>query len=484
MYHELVYHDTLTRVTSRLVDRQSEVARLRRAADQPPQLVIMRGRRRVGKSFLIHHALAGYRGIAFQADQQPATAQLELFAREAARVLPGTPPVRFTDWDQALTFVGTQAATGPLVVVLDEFQWLWASEPHLDSILQRHWDAWQRNGAPVTVVLAGSALSLMERLLAHSNPLYGRAQYRPLLSSLDYRYAAEFADPGLPAEDKLMRFAVFGGIPQYQVWAGAAPLREILADRVLAVDEALYEEPLHLLRGEPQLRELGSYFALVAAIARGATRTSEIANVTGLDVPNLTRMLGRLVDLGYLEHRTPVAPRPEPKRSIYRLCDPYFRFWFRFVFPNRSLLARGRIGEALAEIDRDLPTFMGLAFEDCCREWVGRYAPAGLLPRCKELGAWWSRDGQVEIDIAGTGNRRFVLLGSCKWDRRVRTSTLGRLLDHRESLGPVAADAQLVIFGRGFEDTLVERAADHGVTLVSADDLFAPGTPSGPGRTR
>jgi hypothetical protein len=462
-----------------IVDREHEVARLRRAAGQPPQLVIMRGRRRVGKSFLLNHALSGYRGISFQADEQPASAQLDLFAREAARLLPGAPPLRFGDWDEALTFVGDQAASGPLVVVLDEFQWLWASEPHLDSILQRHWDAWQRAGTPVTMVLAGSALSLMERLLAHANPLYGRAQYRPLVQPLDYRYAAQFADPQLPADEKLMRYAVLGGTPQYQVWAGDAPLREVLAGSILAVDEALYEEPLHLMRSEPQLREPGSYFAVVAAIARGASRTGEIANVTGLDIPNLTKLLGRLVSLGYLELRGPVAPRPEAKRSIYRLRDPYLRFWFRFVFPNRSLLARGRVEDVLAEIERDLPTFLGLAFEDCCREWVGRYAPSGLLPACEELGAWWSRDGQVEVDVAGVRNHRFVLLGSCKWDRRVRTGTLGRLLDHRESLGPLAADAQLVIFGRGFDGALAERAPGHGVMLVSADDLFTSDPSSG-----
>jgi uncharacterized protein len=360
----------------------------------------------------------------------------------------------------------------PVVVVLDEFQWLWASEPHLDSILQRHWDRWQRAGTPVTMVLSGSALTLMERLLAHSNPLYGRAQYRPLLKPLDYRYATEFAASDLSAEDNLVRFAVLGGTPQYQVWAGDGRLRDVLVNAILAVDEALYEEPLHLLRSEPQVRDPGRYFATVAAIARGSTRPGQIANATGLDMPNLARVLSRLVELGYLELRHPVAPRPEPKRSIYRLQDPYFRFWFRYVFPNRSLLARGRVNEVLAEIEQDLPTFMGLAFEDCCREWVGRYAPPGLLPVCEELGVWWSRNGQVEIDVAGVGNRRFLLLGSCKWDRRVPTSALGRLLDQREALGPVAADAQLVIFGRGFEDALVERAPEHDVTLVSAADLF------------
>lgn len=148
-----------------------------------------------------------------------------------------------------------------------------------------------------------------------------------------------------------MRYAVLGGTPQYQVWAGADSLREILVDSVLAVDEALYEEPL----------------------------------------PNLTKVLGRLEDLGHVELRSP----------------------------------------------------------------------------------WWSRDGRMEIDIAGVSDRRFVQLGSCKWHQQARASVLGQLLDHREPLGPVADGAHLVIFARGFDDALVSKARTHGVTLVSADDLFA-----------
>jgi hypothetical protein len=457
----------------KLVDREEEIARLKEAIERPPQLVILRGRRRVGKSFLLDRCVQGRRNVFLQADEQTERAHLDLFAREAARLLPGQPPLRFEDWDAALRFVTDQASQGPLIVLMDEFQWLVRAQPAFASIIQRHWDSWDRERTPVTLVLCGSALALMEGLLARDAPLYGRAGYRPLLLPLDFRQAAAFAPAGADAMEKLQRYAVLGGTPQYQLWAGRGELTDVLVERILRKGESLYEEPLHLLREEQQIRDPGTYFAVVAAIARGATRPSEIANATQLEVPNLIKMLRRLSTLGYLETRAPVSPKREAKRTNYRLRDPFFRFWFRYVFPNRSLLERGRTREVLAEIERDLDNFMGAAFEDCCRDWVGRYATEKQAPCCEKLGAWWSRDGQTEIDVAGVSRRAYVLLGSCKWDRKTRTHILGRLLDHRDRLGPPAAAARLVIFARGFDPALIQRAEQEGVGLVTAAELFA-----------
>lgn len=459
--------------TATLIDRKEELARLREAIRRPPQLVVLRGRRRIGKSFLLVHALGRRRGVFFQADEQTEGAHLDLFAREVARLLGPRVPLSFDSWEEALETLGELAREKPLAIVLDEFQWLVAAQPALGSILQRHWDRWQRQRTPLTLVLSGSALRLMEGLLAPGAPLYGRADYRPLLAPLDYRDAATFAPEGASAEEKLRRYAVLGGTPQYQVWAGRGPLREAIAERVLAKGESLYEEPLHLLREEQEIRDPATYFAVVRAIAAGRTRVGEISNATGIPTPNLTKMLARLEALGYVEARGPLSPTgPERKRSSYRLLDTFFRFWFRFVFPNRSLLERGRVKEVLGTIERDMDTFMGLAFEDCCRDWVGRYAGVGDFPASQQLGSWWSRDGQTEIDVVGVSQGRYDLLGSCKWNKTAPSGVLGRLLEQRDALSKADA-ARLAIFARGFEPGLERRAADEGVALIGAEDLFA-----------
>jgi uncharacterized protein len=455
-----------------LVDRKPELTRLREAIRNPPQLVVLRGRRRIGKSFLLVHALRGGRGIFFQADEQPARTQLDLFSDEVARLTSPRVPLSFESWDQAFDTLAALAAAKPVAVVLDEFQWLVAAEPALDSILQRHWDRWQREGTAVTVILSGSALRLMEGLLEAGAPLYGRADYRLLLGPLDYRDAGELGPSRARAEQRLRRYAVLGGTPQYQVWAGRRGLSETIAERILTKGESLYEEPLHLLREEQEIRDPATYFAVVRAIAQGRTRVGEISNAAGIPTPNLTKMLARLESLGYVEARAPLSPTgPEAKRSSYRLVDPFFRFWFRYVFGNRSLLERGRVKEVLAVVERDLDTFMGLAFEDCCRKWVGRYADAERFGAPRELGSWWSRDGRLEIGIVGASRGSYELLASCKWNRSVSTDVLGQLLAHRDRL-PGAAGARLAIFGRGFDSRLRRRADEEGVILVAAEELF------------
>ncbi len=477
----------------RIIDRRDELARLRAAADTPPQLVVVRGRRRVGKSFLVAAAIGDRRALFFQADEQDERGHLALLAREASELVAGRPPLRFDEWDRALGFLGEQAALEPLVVVLDEFQWLWEAQPALDSLIQRHWDGWQRARTPITLILCGSSLVHMSRLLEPERPLYGRADYRPLITPLDYRWAAGFAtrgpigptasvqlDDADAAEALLRRYAVLGGTPQYQLWGGPGPILEVIERRILASGESLYEEPLHLLREERAIRSPGSYFEIMRVVAAGATKHNEIAQQARIETAALPRMLNRLMELGYLELREPLEPLGfATRRGVYGIRDPFFRFWFRYVLPNRSRLERGRIGEVLAAVAADLDTYMGLAFEDCCREWVGRYAEG--LPALAEVGSWWDRRGRTEIDVVGTARGRYALVGSCTWDAAADARVLGRLRRDAEALG--AADrARLAIFARGFADDLIEAAAREDVRLVPASELFAP-DPARPGGT-
>jgi AAA+ ATPase superfamily predicted ATPase len=456
-----------------LIDRERERALLLEARRNPPSLVVLIGRRRVGKSFLLASVLNGRRVISFQAEEQDERGQLELLAREIARVLPGQPPLQLSDWADALAFLEREALErGALVVVLDEFQYLCAAQPALPSTIQRAWDRWQREDVPIVLVLSGSALTFMEGLLTHSAPLYGRATQRPFLTPLDYRDAARFVR-STSAEALLRRYAVLGGTPQYQVWAGDRPLERVVREAILAKGQPLYEDPLHLLREGEGIRDPGTYVAILRAIASGATQYNEIATRAGLASGNLSPRLTRLEQLGYVTTWKPLAPGGRERRATYRIADPYFRFFFRYVFPNRSRLDRGRVDEVAEEVLADIDNLMGRAFEDCCRTWVGRYADERAVGANEELGSWWSRDGRVEIDVVGVAKGRCTFLGSCKWSRSVGVHVLDELRESQAALGGKATTARLAIFARsGFDVALRRRAAEEGVLLVTAADLF------------
>jgi AAA+ ATPase superfamily predicted ATPase len=461
-------------VPTHLVDRQRELTLLQAQATNPPSLVIMRGRRRVGKSFLLQAAFPDdARVISFQADEQPEPAQLTLLAQEASRLVGA--PLAFPDWYAALDFFAVQArAGGALVVILDEFQYLGAKQPALPSMIQRRWDEWDREQLPLTFILSGSALSYMEGLFQSGSPTFGRSALRPLILPLSFRDTATFAPTDTSPASLIARFGVVGGTPQYQIWAGKHTLPRVIREAILEPGARLYEEPLHLLRGEETIRDPGPYFTVLAAIAGGRTRTGEISGRLGKTAGRATQLLETLRELGYIEAFEPLEPRHTASaRSIWRIKDPFFRFWFRFVFPNRSRLERLRIDEVATKIDADLNTHLGGVFEDCCRDWIGSHSPLGSS--ADEVGSWWSRDHQVEIDVVALDKKGYTLLGSCKWSlRQIGENILDELYDHRASLGKQAAQAELALFSRsGFTHALQVRATREDVHLIHVVDLFA-----------
>jgi AAA+ ATPase superfamily predicted ATPase len=432
---------------------------------------VMRGRRRVGKSYLLDRSFAEHRLVYFQADEGEAHGHLNLMASEVGRLI--NAPVAFTDWNEALASLGEQALRQPLVVVLDEFQWMLTAEPMLDSIIMRHFDRWERERVPITFVISGSALTMMEQLLEGERPMYGRAGYRPFLQPFDYRDAALFASASASSTHKLQRYAILGGTAQYQVWAGRAIIRDILMRRVLTKDEPLFEEPLQLIRGESAIREPGNYYELLRAIARGATKFNEILQQSQISSSQLlTERLDRLAKLRYIEERRPLGGNGSTSWSV---SDPFFRFWFRYVYPNRSRLQRGRVNEVCEAILADLDNHMGTVFEEVCRDWAGRHSTDPKLVGAEDIGAYWTRTHDIEVDLVARGRDGIVAVGSCKWSTRADAHDLDRLIESRGKIHG-AGNAALYVFARDFHISLVERAARDGVRLVSADELFADPT--------
>lgn len=450
-----------------MVDREHERARLQEAATEAPGLVVLRGRRRVGKSYLLNKTFEDHRFVYFQADEGDEREHLDLLATEIGRRQGA--PLSFPTWDEALRYVGT-LATGdtPLVVALDEYQWMRAAQPSLDSTIMRHFDRWVRDGTRILLIVSGSALTLMEGLLEGDKPIFGRAAYRPLLKPFDFRDAADFAPHLKSAEDHLKRYAVLGGTAQYQVWAGKRSLESILKARILAKDESLFEEPLQLIRGEDEIREPGTYYAILRAVSQGRTRHNEIGAATKVTSSALlSQRLRRLEQLGYLQERRPLRGNGT---ASWALADPYFAFWFRYVYPARSRLQSGRIDEVSAQVLSDLDNFMGPRFEQVCRDWAATYATHQALDA--EIGAYWTRTHDVEVDVIAQTKKTVTALGTCKWSKNADAHVLDELIHARDAITG-AGQASLWVFARGFHRSLVQRAsADESVHLVRADELY------------
>ena len=323
-------------------------------------------------------------------------------------------------------------------LVLDELPYLQRSVPGIDSLLQHAWDG---RDDTVKLLLAGSSFSVMDAAVANPRaPLYGRRTAQLEVQPMSFRDVGGFY-PDWSFEQRAVAFGLFGGVPAY---AEQAARHESPAEaaRALALSPAgpLYAEPDFLVREE--LRDPGAYFAILHSLASGKTRPNEIAQDAGIPHASVGKYLDVLRRLRLVRRETPVTePRPErSRRSLYRLDDSLLRFWFRYVYPNRSALEAGGSRDVLGTVVLpDLDTFMGQPYEDVCRQHLIDNGERLLGWQPLRVGRYW--DARTEIDlIAVDASGERAAFVECKWGRSVDVARLvRRLREKARAVAPYAA---------------------------------------------
>ena len=438
---------------AKFIGRVKELDLLARAFESPrAEFIPIYGRRRVGKSELILKFMAGRPGVYYLGQQSPAALQVREFLEESARALdmPLLAELRAMDWREALSTVAAQwERTRPgskLILALDEFQWIAASSPDLISALQECWDRRWKGAGNVMLLLCGSYLGFMEReVLGRTSPLFGRRTAQIHLQPFGYLEAARF-HPRWSETDRAKAYFLVGGLPQYLLCLDDARSIEHNVRRHLLDEFApLFHEPTFLLREE--LREIAPYHAVLFAAASGPGAVRDIAATAGMPDRNLNYYLQQLVDLGYLRRRYPLdRRRPNPKQVRFGIGDPLLRFWFRFIFPNMSLIRSAGGASAFAErVAPSLDAWFGSGFERLCREALPLiYASEGVAAGY-EVGEYWNKTAR--IDVVGLREDHWTDLGECKWGPVRSPRALETELDRKAEAFPNPRGAT---FGRRY----------------------------------
>ncbi len=458
------------------VGREAELDLLRQAFHSPrSELIPIYGRRRVGKSELILKHMSDMPGVYYLGQQSSAALQVREFLAEAARALgmPLLAALRTADWQPALRTVTeqwTRANPGKkLVLALDEFQCIAASSPSLLSDLQRCWDRWLRDAGNVMLLLCGSYLGFMEReVLGSKSPLFGRRTAQIHLQPFGYRDAAQF-HPHWPLADQARAYFLVGGLPHYLLCLDDSRSIEVnIQEQLLTEFAPLFHEPLLLLREE--LREIGPYQATLHAVAFGRGTAPSIAAATGLPERSLHYYLRQLTGLGYLRRRYPLdSRRPNPRRVRFEIDDPLLQFWFRFVFPNVSVIRSAGAERAFGDrIAPSLDSWFGGRFERLCREALPLiYAQEGVAAGF-EVGEYWSAAAQ--IDVVGMRDDNWTDLGECKWGRVRSPRALEKELERKRQQYPNSRGATLSRRYFTRRKPATRRESDGWYSL---DDLYA-----------
>lgn len=458
----------------KFVDREMEMDTLQGEYERNGSaLVVMYGRRRVGKTTLISEFIKDKKALFFLASEE-SEAQNRAAFKDKAADFTGNALLKDADiksWDTIFKAIAdTKFETKP-VIVIDEFQYIGKANPAFPSVFQRIWEEILKNTS-VIVILCGSLISMMEsQTLAYDSPLYGRRTAQIKLKQIPFSYYHEFF-PNKSRCELIEMYSVTGGVPKYiELFSETDDVYKSIQRSVLNRSGYLYDEPHFLLQQE--VTEVGSYFSVIKAIAAGNSKLSAIATTLEVKQTNLTKYLKTLIDLDILEREVPITEdNPEKsKRGLYKIKDNYIRFWFAFVYPNLSFIESGNTHIVMDKIKKGLiSSHTSFVYEDVCREHMWELnAEDRWNFNFTKIGRWW--DGKNEIDIAAIDPEgKNLILGECKyWQEPVGINVLRDLerkavevewnRDHRNTY--------YVVFGaNGFTDELKELAATRDDLLL------------------
>ena len=459
------------------IGRERELAELNRMYQTDRfQFPVIYGRRRVGKTALINEFLKDKEAIYFTGVETNEKQNLENFSKSILNYGAGMEAdFSFGSFQAALEYVFRLAENERVILVIDEYPYVAKASESLASTLQLLIDKY-KDTSKLYLILCGSSMSFMENhVLAYKAPLYGRRTAQFKIEPFDF-FEARTYFKDMDSFDQALMYGIVGGTPQYMLQMNPAlSVEENVKAGFLNPNAILYEEPNNLLKQE--VREPAIYTAIISAIASGYSKMSEISGKVGEDTSVCTIYVKNLISLGIVRRETPFGEESS-RKTIYAMEDPMFRFWYRFVLENQSVISRGMADLAYRRIEPYLHNFMGSVFEEICKQYLWRLLMQGKSAvDFTDLGRYWGTNPktrkQFEIDIMGTAGKDTALFAECKWrNEKVDLEVLETLLERGEMFS--YKKKHYYVFSKsGFTKGCEERAEELGnVTLVAYEKML------------
>lgn len=461
------------------IGRQRELSVLEKCfSKQEFQMVVLYGRRRVGKTTLLSHFATNKPTLFFTAQEQSDRDNLTDLSRQIADFFDLPEGTTFDRWETAFGFLADRASDSPFLFVFDEFPYAAQSNPALPSKLQIAIDH-KFNKTALCMVLCGSNQGFMEsNVLGKKSPLHGRRSAQIKLEPFDYLDALHMLGD-VSNGDAFKYYACVGGIPYYLAQIDAdLSFDENIRHLFFSPEGYLFSEPSMLLRQE--LREPALYNSILRAVAHGANRQIEISNATGIEKGHLPRYLHVLQELGIVERIVPFGEdASKSRKGIYRLKDACYDFWYRFVAPAVPDIESGAGKLAFRTVTpENLSEYLGHRFERVCLEWLLAKALADELPiAATSIGTWWGTDPdkreQTDIDvIAASRIEKQALIGECKYRNTFNESqVVNDLLSKTHLLSDYNVNAYY-LFSKAPVSPKTRAKYEGTVRFVTLDELY------------
>ncbi len=385
-------------------------------------LIVIYGRRRVGKTELVLKFMAGKPSVYYLSQKLDLEHQVEDFLEKTSEQL-GIYQPKITKWDAALKFIAQQTNEKP-VIIIDEVPYLIEGNKASMSAFQAAWDMYLKD-ANVMLILLGSSIGMMENeVLGYKSPLYGRRNGQIKVETLKFIHMAQFF-PAKDPEELVRIYGCLGGVPAYlNKFESDLSFMGNVDKNILHRATFLYDEAIFLLKEE--LREPTKYELILEAISEGKTRVSEISQRTNIPVNNIPKYLRVLIGLGFISKEWPVVlkgTRNIKTGSVYTISDKFMKFWYTYIYPSRSLMEVNR-NMISSRINDSYNRYLGPVFEDISRQYLIDLNNTDKLPFAFErIGRQWgkvreqqNKKNTYEIDLVALNERsKDILFVECKW---------------------------------------------------------------------
>ena len=440
------------------------------------EFVVIYGRRRVGKTALINQFVNDKKVIYFMGVESNKTQNLENFSKSVIEYSSGIEATTsFRTFQDALEYVFQMAEKERIILAIDEYPYVARASKSLASTLQRLIDKY-KDTSKLMLILCGSSMSYMEdHVLAYKAPLYGRRTAQMKIAPFDFEETCKYFS-NLHDEDKAIIYGLVGGTPQYLLQINdKLNIEENIKNTFLNPMSILFEEPTNLLKQE--VREPAIYNAIITAIATGYSRMSDISSKVKEETSVCSSYIKNLISLGIVQKETPYG-EDSPRKTVYSIEDNMFRFWYRFVPSNNSVIARGAADLAYKRIEPHLSEYMGKVFEDICMQYLWKLLLTGNSPvEFTSLGRWWGTNPrtrkQEEIDIMGEQDKTTALFGECKWTNEKVDLGILETLVQRSGLFHYSEVTFYLFSKSGFTKGCIDKARELGnVNLITYTDIL------------
>lgn len=440
------------------------------------EFTVIYGRRRVGKTAIINEFIKNKKAIYFTGVESNAKQNLQNLSQSILSFEQDMPiESEFSSFQTALDFVFQKSLRERIVLVIDEYPYVAKSSNSLASTLQLLIDR-HKDKSKLFLILCGSSMSYMEdHVLAYKAPLYGRRTAQIKVQPFGFLEACKYFD-NFSDEDKALAYGVVGGTPQYLLQINdKISLKDNIKNIYLNSASFLFEEPTNLLKQE--VREPAIYNAIITAVANGASKLSEIATKVGEETSVCSAYLKNLISLEIIKKESPYGEK-NSRKTVYSIEDNMFRFWYRFVADNMSIISRGADELAYKKIEPYLSDYMGAVFEDISKQYLWSILLKGDCPvNFADIGRWWGTNPktrtQEEIDIVGFESKETALFAECKWTNdKVDSGVLDKLVVRSQLFNHTKK--YFFLFSKsGFTQGCIDKATQLGnVALVEYKDML------------